>query len=111
MTLKNKNPLIQKYKSLQEIKDPEKLHAMYLESDDYSLRGYILELILDEEILFKIALKEKITELRMYVYNRLNNRRFLRELRKKEKNFEAMQAINYRLETVSKSLSFLLEDE
>lgn len=111
MTLKNKNPLLQEYKSLQEIKDPEKLYSEYLKSEDYSFKGFIVELIQDEEILFKIAIKEKITEIRMNIYNRLNNRRFLRELRKKERNFEAMQLINFRLESISKSVSFLLEDE
>jgi hypothetical protein len=110
MTLKNKSQLIQEYKSLQEIKDPEKLYSKYNESEDYSLKGYILELITDENILFKIALKEKTLELRLSIYNRLNNRRLLKDLRKKERVFEGMQAINYRLETVSKAVSFLLED-
>ena len=105
-----KNQLIQEFKNLQEIKDPQELYSEYYKSDDYSIRGLIIELISDEEILFKIAIKEKTLELRLSIYNRLNNRRLLRELRKKEKVFEGMQALNYRLETISKSISFLLED-
>jgi hypothetical protein len=105
-----KNRLIQEFQKLQEIKDPQELYSEYYKSDDYSIKGLIIELISDEEILFKIALKEKTLELRLSIYNRLNNRQLLRDLRKKEKSFEGMQAINYRLETVGKALSFLLED-